>query len=654
MVVITLKKALLIKQQGAVLVLFALFLTVIASLVALVIDGSLIYLSSEQSQYHARLAALAAIEEYYDHKDCGGQSCSHEERMNAALERAQEVSNTNILSAQSSATANFSTQDLENSAFLEAGRWENSVEKCQNFDAKAPCFLSLARLGSSYQPNAFRVSGTFYSGVATKLAKGILGMENFATKVFATASVTPRRTCFLIDISNSTTYQTHKNGARFAYSLGDGGVVVADQLASWNSLPTTRFADTPTDPTVHYQSDYKKMQILDDSFYPSMPSDVTTHHPNPLTEGNGMYSQTPMTGSGTWALVDTFRDTNSDGGTYYGPEPLRTIFVGLRQAINIFKDRSVAGDKACLIFYDHNLYWPRIVKMTDNFDYLLKQTDFDNWSTINDSDSEQVPGAIYNISQSSGLDRVIRFGLFPSESTFTDTYSAMTEALNQFSKTDATTTDSNVPSANSMILIGDGLTNCSHSSASCNNSYETHSQNINEVLTMAKTNLVPNSIAVHVILVGDNVRPHTVNRPSVSNPGKCMTDREYRARYQNHQNISGFVRGNVCWDLENFEDEEDSSYADGPCPDVAYYEPPYYEINKYMYELAAITQGIWAPLRPPPSGCAVDGGDYEAPCTEGERQETDPACRSMQTQIKQYMTDILGENPYTLVELSRQ
>jgi hypothetical protein len=114
---------------------------------------------------------------------------------------------------------------------------------------------------------------------------------------------------------------------------------------------------------VHYASDYSLVRTLSDAEYMLDPK-FADHHPSPSDMG-GKYS------------VPHFSRFRVDAyPADIGPEPLTSVLTGLRQLITAMKEQAVAGDKIALIFYDDHLAWPRVVKLTSDWDYLLSLTDF--------------------------------------------------------------------------------------------------------------------------------------------------------------------------------------------------------------------------------------------------------------------------------------
>ncbi len=610
-------------QTGAILVLFTIILSVILAFTALVIDGTLMRLSREQAQHYARLAALGAIEEYFDQSSCPNKSCTADESYERALARAQKVSRTNVLTADASQRPEIS-EASSTSAILEPGRWETSAAKCNHLPA--PCFSP--RVKGDNDINAFRLSGTFYSGIATYFSNAVFNKDKYSMTVSATATVTPRRVCFLVDVSATMTGENYpeKDGIRanMAYYLkGFNQEVINLQKGSWDSLVSkypNRSSSTST--TDHFSDDYKRKWLLDDDmyYYGSVPDKIKNHHPTPSQFPRPQYGA-----DGSWVYFDLYRSQS-----YSGPEPLTSVMEGLNYAVDLLDKRHVNGDKACVIFYDQNLYWPRIVNMTNDFDYLKEFTNIvDNgWDATTLTEDAQARNASTLIN-AKGLERLIRHGLFQSPVNFSDAKAALSEAQRQFQADTLSQTD-NIPTADSVVVIGDGLHNCT-TTWGCDDTAWRHYNAMSELSTYVSNSYVPNAIPIHVMLAGSNVTPYTYNMTSKKYPGECMSDKEYRESVSLPGEIEGYVPGDYHFD--------DSHYPGSP-------EHPFTPVNSWWYRIAAASQGVWAPLRPSPSGCTISTS-----CQAGIRQITDPKCRTLHKQVIDYMTEIIGDNPYTLVEL---
>ena len=667
--------------------LTAMLLLAFVGLCALAIDLTLASASIERAKQSARLSVLSALNAYL--KEDGEESV----RIAAALARANEVAglNRNVSFGENGRNTlsigyDLPVGDVVEQPVLIPGRWHfasmGGENPCSNGETP-PCFVTLAQGDTA---NAFRIRGRLYEGMAARFSR-VLGLNQLGgVDLEVTASMVPRRGCFVVDLSPSITRQTHilggSDGAEYAFDLGD-----PDHLDEWNVMQPAR-GGALTDPAVHYQDDYLSITTLMDSDYNSSP-DYLEHHPDP--SGDAVYSSANVQGD---YLVDVFRDVS-----YQGPEPLTTILDGVRTAIEMFEQRAVGGDMACLIFYDNFLAWPRIVKLTDDFEYLKKMTDTTAYYDA---------GALRT---DVGLGLLMKQGIFPASQTHTNTPMALTEALNQFAL--AKSNDQNLPSSDFVVLIGDGLGTCTecvtqqtvndewdyngngetnladwdildfcvHNGMDttngyyygpnlcdantmdtngdgvvdeddvffhrehiggrcpygCGNDYVHYRRSAVEIIAMAGRDFAPNGIPIHVIHTGEHVAPHNVDIDD--GEGNCLDSEAARL------NDSPYVLGGFILNGQEYPSTTSTLSRWQEAYTQIAPDSPFYQAGADLYEVAVITRGIWGPLRPQGSDCNVCDPTQD-------RRLSDPDCRSASGQIADYLDEIMGQNPYVLVGAS--
>jgi len=599
-----------------------------------------------------------------------------------------------------------------------------------------PCFapMELGTISLNNTPNAFRIEGTFFPSITLKMGAKIFNVAALQPFVAATATFMPRRGCFLIDVSPTITYDSHlpwHGGGPYSYPMGQqpppnqppkfnahvpGAITLNEDCLNpeesgeecgpltseafgnhyayffepdntdateataieyfylypsmdigWAALindsidpdnPLSQRGANTFEPFKHYASDYQSLYLLSDEDYNV---DFALHHPDPDNDDRYSLPYRHL------AHVDVY--------PFSAPEPLRSLVDGVNEALGQFSDRRVAGDRACLIFFDRRVTWPRIVRMTDDFDYLIDFTNFDLQEEIL-SDGEEPPD-FSSDGVGEGRLRTIRHGIMPFRGQFTDIQAALQEAMLQLDES----REDGVPASEFVVVISDGLQNCYYntgnhglgSNVSCSNElghYQLGIQQIYDKLDPEDPS-DPDSfrrVPVHFILDGAMVGPHTVdlpkggnlpdNMPSV-NTTNCYTDAEYRAKQGFDINSIEFVTGGGTENWENM-----SAKA------------PFFEVNMDWYKVAVVTQGLWGPLRsrndllcdnlpdfdglPPDQEKYFDPANFRPMCdpedVEGNhsvdgRRVFDPYCMTKQQQIRRYLNTIIGDNPYTVVEV---
>lgn len=427
-------------ESGAALVLATFCIVLLVGFAGLAFELTMAGASNNQSLNNAKLASLAALEAY------SAADGTHDEKMREAVAAANTASGWNrVIGVSSGGVSSQVTEDNDglDSPKLIPGRYfpvqnPDGSNPCSDGD-EAPCFREVE---AGELANAFQVQGPLYGGYRTKFLS-VFGQEGLeSARVNATASTVPRLGCFVVDLSNSMTQETHAGFRSETSETPLYAYKMPEHQTHFDTLEANRPAGNSSDRTKHYQSDYEAVTPLTDIDYASNP-DFAKYHPSPVTDPK--YSATRLEGN---YLVDQYVDAN-----YQGPEPLTTVFKGINNAIKQFRERAVVGDRACIVFHDDTLAWPRITKLTDDFDYLERLTDTTKYTTTDGA------GNVV-LDTTRGLGRMLRHGFFPAYLAATDLKEATAEAMFQFQEfADA---NPGFPTSNFIVLIGDGLTNCSN------------------------------------------------------------------------------------------------------------------------------------------------------------------------------------------------
>ena len=696
-------------ERGVVVILFAALVLVFFAFAALAIDIGFAASAAHQARSHAQLAALSALERYFFTEG------SHETRLAAALERANAVSQLNVVLGSGGSANQIDTveSDLDR-PLLVPGRFfhtapPSGVNPCLG-DEELPCFVPY---DGSAPVNAMRIQGKYYNDITLRLASVAFGETHAAVNVSATANIVPRHGCFVVDLSRSMTAETHKQTFVYGYYLmsDNPSLVKPEDSTAWGNLSPNYLVrgSNATVPSVHYRDDYQLKAVVSDLSYNALTH--SDYHPAP-TDNNSAYALGDVEAN---YRVDMFRN----GTIYGGPEPLTTVFAGIDRALEYLQSRAVVGDMACLVFYDDKLSWSRVFKLTSDFDYLRSFTDL---SDTADPDH--------------GLLRAIRHGLFPFADAKTNTLLGVAEAVSQLATESATGS----PSSDFIVLIGDGITNCApvdcainpnfdydsdgdvdgtdfttfypcmapsicsyspynstrncpytaakcassdvdgdgvvgmveynafvedyYDSArckslnpQCNNTPEHYYFSYEALRSYIETAVVPANIPVHVMLTGAASGPHTVDIADPDNEGQCLSETEKRALRNSAEEQDNYntVKTPFAWAPSCYSGWSGSTAITSCSPTeftTAFITKspsnPFYQVNVDFYNIATMTGGIWAPIRPQkPEGAAS--------CTPQEcrpdlaRRTTDPLCRTPNEQMDDYIDEIMGQNPFTLV-----
>lgn len=643
------------------MVFVAASLVVLVMFLAYVVDINAVLLARERAQQFARFAALAAIEGYFSKTCTTNDIQCYQSRLNTALSSASDVGSANrLFNAKDSSdgsmqlalstTSGDTCSDGRCKAKLIPGRWI-AVDTNQECNGNPPCFVE--NIPGSTSANAFKVIGAYKGGITGFFSRAFFGQEFLTFSASAVATVVPRRGMFLVDISPSATFETHPDPAHtksgepasaYAFQLNQFNPTWHDSV--WGALAISRPAGA-VNHRVHYKDDFVSVSpYLDDDFGTQQGWEgrsLRALHPDPSP---GSVYSVGDSGAPQYTL-DAFR-----GGTYKGPEPLQTILTGIQGVVAQFKNRAVSGDKAGVIFYDDKFIWPRIIKPTSDFDYVLHLLD----NTPDGSEFREYPN------QNSPFLNAAKFWLFPRLGAYTNSQGAVMEAVKQLY--DDQQSQPGLVTSDFLVMIGDGQSNCYPLDSdghvvsdyaiggptihyfNCNNTYSGYYYSRLALRAYIRAKVVPKKIPIHVILVGKDSGPNTVDRakPGIT-PPQCYTDAELRSLNLPELYAvqgSGPQPPETGWGNDSMDQDWWNAFTNQN-------QSPFYQASKDMYQIANLTGGIWAPLRDQTDA----GGDCEnSACSNGQVRTIDPQCRTVEKQIKDAMDTIMGQNPFAIVEVN--
>ncbi|RME62294.1 MAG: VWA domain-containing protein, partial [Candidatus Dadabacteria bacterium] len=284
----------------------------------------------------------------------------------------------------------------------------------------------------------------------------------------------------------------------FAFMVDDPSnptVIPTPVKEVWDGMPDNR---PPLDTThenvlVHYKDDYTIVERIPIGHNSWADSSYSSLHPDPSTDPNiydPAIDHPDYADNAFYYWLDVSR-----GDNYMGPEPFLSALKGVREVVQYLKDRNVAGDLATLIVFDGILTWPRVIKLTNDFDYILSVADVPG--------IENPPQTFNGIYADEPL--WIKYLIAPTPQTHTNIYLALTEAINQFSNSPFT-----IPAAQAIYLFSDGVATCSSQIGDtgvgvCSANYVTYKNAMTAITSFAYDSLYKSGIPLNVFLVGKHV-----------------------------------------------------------------------------------------------------------------------------------------------------
>ncbi len=553
----------------------------------------------------AAYAAVEGFYDAYDPSD-GDYQNAMQKGISMAQTRAQAILQQNMIRLVSSsniknasAQNNVSTSGGTNGS-LQPGFWvasDSSTAPC----SPAPCFspLDLAS-GDEEVPNAFRVNINIseQSPIRT-FFMGILGVNNYRLSARAVATSVPRRGAFLIDLSPSihgTTHNSSGSGAiqqtLYAYPLkntcsasdrgqpiasvdeiydrsGDSatGVIISD-ASNPIKIFDNLYNDTSSDPEpgmdripgISYKSDFRKVPIS-----------------TPETDFDG-------TTINKCFAVDVMRQ----------PEPMSTVLLGVNTALNNFANRSVRGDRIGVYgFDDYDEFLSIRSTVDDGGVPSLISPDIGSSSFKNITDATKSPftqgalGSHVNTFLFPQFFSNLSTGEIYPKPVNTNLKAALVEARRILEE------EPGMSSSDSFVVVfSDGRSNCMN--GSCNAPSKQFTKGgiddaVNYVLSEDW-----GDVNLHFVLAGKNSMPHTILQGGLDEDGDgkadtCLDDftsRNIKAAYPGDQYKDFRARYNFV----NGDANQISGY--GKVPTRILYPSK-------IYDAAVATSGFWVPLRPP-------------------------------------------------------
>ncbi|MDD2941527.1 MAG: hypothetical protein PHC51_01035 [bacterium] len=683
-------------EKGSIIALVAIVMTVLVLFAALSIDTARLFTSDSEHRHNAEFIALSAIEGYYtaDFDPSDSAETRHQKRLQSAIEKAETVGgyatymtldSGEIVKSGSLSYPNGYTVDgvhNGNSGVIIPGRWwsEEPTETCAVYtegSSTCPC-LDGAWRGACFEEvdpedsaiSAFQVDlkTPDESPLTLLFAKaGGTDAESIGLNARAIGSLTPRRGMFLVDLSKSVVAETHLAKALniadpgtqrgfVGYELDtsssscpfDGANNVCPNDLSCTFLHTEEddtynnfFASPPAyarslddirgiitgPPTRHFKDDYRCYSV--DYLDKSTATEQNIHRE---------------------FLVDVnWQNTSNTSDYYVGPQPLTNILGGIHTAFSLFEQRSVRSDLAGVLGYDRS----------SNIDIRTLEPSIpgsDEFTDMKEMFDVSNPGDLTAKAlraQAMFFPRPDNDPVVGGGANNTDIRGAIEVALSKLANESSSATAENF-----IVLFTDGITNCVRSNTFgargvdgkyCQNNEPVYNASVTEVLNYADQQLVPRKIPIHLFMFGNDVSPHTFLTTSVDKPTVCMGELEARVRGVAYYKTGGTLAS--------------ASSA-----------TPFYTANQ-ISDLAKKTNGFFLPIRPPckvsgvntdvtatlDAACATKGVGYVKGVytptavvvpnfTDGSgRLICDPKGRTQDQQITEYMEQILGDNPFSLV-----
>lgn len=630
-------------ERGAYLVVVVVFSVLVLSFAALVIGLGTIMTNDNRLQNLTNIGALSALEGYMSSREN-----SYGDRAQDGLDRVEEIIVQNDqnnflafdLSDETDPDVGLAVKGITGSAgMLEYGNWlveaPPSGPDCGPTPADYPCFVpDTSAEGTSPAPpvTAARLTLQNDSSLGNLLVAPFtrfFGRDSFQLARQAIVSVVPRCAVFLIDISRSVSYETHRsdsiiegfdplgdpqeivvepaNPALFVwdptaidYGSEDctGSTVNNAQGLFWCNLPResgsfvlrdTYSAGAALLPNQHdIAAVNDRPHFIDDFELRDVPFDVGA-------DGNPGNDQ---------LLVETLVDPAND---YLGPEPFTRFFLSFNAGLRAVERARSSSDRAAIIPFSgivRDQVPSANVGLTNDFPLLIQLTNLMNRGTRNPAG-----GPVSAQVNPNFVDR----GWLPVFSTDSRAaYTNLNRALETAMDALATCPANGVKS---IVLASDGLGVCHHDPADpaadpdgyvCPSGEEDHND-----FDLARTQLEAAGgvierlanlgIAVTTLVDGDYVQPHFINQREGDSPSGALLsltdawEADPSSVFLSGYQVADDPASLICQELGcpvSEEQKEKWAFQKGPFDP----EATFYESISLLGNLSLSTGGIFCPL----------------------------------------------------------
>ncbi|MDC0357901.1 hypothetical protein OAO01_03725 [Oligoflexia bacterium] len=613
-------------EIGVVLPIFITSFVTLLLVAALVLDTAGALITRHEASHYARLASLKALETYFGANSCDELNDTEQEacRYTFALAAANELSESGDYTFDGIINSIAHTFD-DGDVILEMGHWGQDEVSCGNTEN---CFVTSADTNKGV--NSARISGSF-TNYLTKLSSSFFGTPIIPVSVNSVAVAVPRNIVLTVDTSDSIVGDSHEPDVLLKGLTNPLYRNSENEWSNWTADDNLRsilffyFNTRPPDVTSgHYYDDYLLKSVAGDGDVAELKTEL---NPDSIADA---------------ALLIGYNRLNARFDFYHTPQPFTSVFQTLNTMLNYLHDHRVAGDKISVIFYDSRFTWNRIFKLTDleiAYPILLPFTDPTLYSSPVSEEVVNDPWA----ADVTGLELIIRQGLIPLRSSFTDMLSASELALEYLTEA---ADQAKIKTQSMIINLSDGVSNCvscdpdtEDCSGRCSDDYDHYNTAMTELESFAVNKLVPKNITMNFFHFSAATGPHTVDHETLTDEGlpsgECLTAQAYRA--SEALDPFGFVRGlqEEGLDMIHSYNVKSSAY-------------PFYEAAMRLNRVAVLTRGGLYAMREPATGCPSEGERIK--CEPGKRQNKDPYCRTTGQQIAGATEELFSHFPFRIVE----
>jgi hypothetical protein len=547
------------KERGIYFILVAIFGLGLLGLTALVIQLGLVAVAQNRLQLVVNLAALSAIEQYVRFSPAEGDSAPEISRRSTTEERVNTILQSNSVWGLDPSKFNV-TQSLSGESRILYGRWHRSDPDGPGGVScgKYPCFVQSADAVTS--GNAIRIVVQNESNNPfARFIGSVFGPDTFTVRGEATATLVKRCMAFLVDLSLSSTGDTHvlpQPGAAPSWRDGNPAFDVLRESVGF-------FADTEESRMVEVVQD----PLAEPPYFPGgpFPLPVPAHlglfafvNPPPacdyatLMPPNGGINYAALYWCSLMIREDLttvpelsttgqgyhFRDQYREVPTAFNqnrifidlvtrPEPFSTFLLAFNAGLRMVYKESSNADEAMFAGFSKDIHLSGVNRrfpqlgLTRNIPFLVHLTNIDNIGRLGSA------GEVVDADPPSILD----LGIFPifaqnADATATNLPGVLDEVIGLLDASCG-------PSDRKMIVLAsDGISNCiryGQNPTSCSGTFLGYINSEQQLLNPVNgtiRRLIDRQVALTVLHSGSGVRPNFKRIPTVCPNGvnDCLLD----------------------------------------------------------------------------------------------------------------------------------
>lgn len=358
-------------NRGATLLLLALLLSVLLGMIALAIGLGFVALDRLRLRNLSNLVALSAIEAY---SRGGSADRTYEARVSDGLANAERVASSNRLYGMAESLGDLvrpeeASSSPDHGGVVEFGQWIHEARDCPEnrencCSASYPCFVSNSPGDDRATAVRVRLRTQPSNPILAPFTR-MLGSGYFSMTSESTATVLQRCTAFILDVSGSSSSDSHTSTVYYQ-TTNRAGETPNYEITYPQDAALTAYRYTNANPTTNCSSlggpgDFEAVHWCNMGLSRNAPGPTLKRH----YRSDYRFFNT-LAGP---VMIDRYRE----------PEPLQTFMRGFNAALRTLHNEASSGDRGLIIVFGRDAR-DRVPStgVTQDLQYLIQLTNMEN------------------------------------------------------------------------------------------------------------------------------------------------------------------------------------------------------------------------------------------------------------------------------------